>query len=255
MDASPWKRWFDAATRFLLPARCLVCAGAGDNGIALCGGCRASLSRNLSCCGRCALPLPMPTPICGQCQRAPRPWADVWVPFSYAWPLDMLEARFKFAGHLAAGRVLSTCWLDAGPPPLMPELIVPVPLHPSRLRSRGYNQALELARPLARRYGLPLAHDALRRTRGTEAQTLLDAGARARNVRGAFVVQHAPVQRHVALVDDVMTTGATLAECTRALHAAGVERVDVWALARTPLPFDRPTPPAERIPGDAPARR
>ncbi|HEY4292732.1 MAG TPA: ComF family protein [Luteibacter sp.] len=169
----------------------------------------------------------------------PPPWHDVWVPFVYAWPLDVLESRFKFSGSLVAGRVLSACWLSAGQPPLMPELLVPVPLHTSRLRKRGYNQALELARPLARRFGLPLAHDVLGRARRTGAQTELDAAARATNVRAAFAVQRVPVQKHVAIVDDVMTTGATLAECARALLAAGVERVDVWALARTPLPAQR----------------
>jgi ComF family protein len=158
------------------------------------------------------------------------------VPFAYAWPLDALEGRFKFGGSLAAGRVLSACWMEAGPPPLTPELIMPVPLHTSRLRHRGYNQALELARPLARRYRLPLAHDVLRRVRTTEAQTDLDAGARVANVRAAFAVHRLPAQKHVAIVDDVMTTGATLAECAHVLLAAGVERVDVWALARTPLP-------------------
>ena len=167
------------------------------------------------------------------------PWHDIWVPFVYAWPLDILESRFKFSGSLAAGRVLSACWLRSGFPPLMPELLVPVPLHTSRLRKRGYNQALELARPLAQRFGLPLAHDVLSRARPTGAQTELDAAARATNVRAAFAVKRMPVHKHVAIVDDVMTTGATLAECARALRAAGVERVDVWALARTPLPGRR----------------
>ncbi|WP_448103260.1 ComF family protein [Luteibacter jiangsuensis] len=163
----------------------------------------------------------------------------MWVPFVYAWPLDVLESRFKFSGSLAAGRVLATCWLSSGIPPVIPELLVPVPLHTSRLRQRGYNQALELARPLARHLGLPVAHDVLGRARATGAQTELDAAARATNVRAAFAVKRVPAQKHVAIVDDVMTTGATLAECARVLLAAGVERVDVWALARTPLPGHR----------------
>jgi len=114
-------------------------------------------------------------------------------------------------------------------------LIVPVPLHRSRLRQRGYNQALELARPLAARLGVPLAHDVLVRSRDTSAQTELDRAARRRNVRGAFHLREAIVlPDHVALFDDVMTTGATLAECARLLKRAGVRRVDAWALARAP---------------------
>lgn len=185
------------------------------------------------------MPLPAPLPECHKCQAAPRPWGDLWVPYEYGWPLDSLEARFKFAGSLAAGRVLSDAWMDAGPPPSMPDLLLPVPLHLSRLRSRGYNQALELARPLGKRYRIPVAHDMLYRARRTEAQSELDAAARLVNVRGAFAVRRVPAQKHVAIVDDVMTTGATLIECTKALLAVGVERVDIWALARTPSPGDR----------------
>jgi ComF family protein len=108
-----------------------------------------------------------------------------------------------------------------------------VPLHRRRLRRRGYNQALELARPLARSLGVPLDHGALLRRRATEAQTELDAVARRRNVHGAFALREGvALPAHVAILDDVMTTGATLAECVRVLRRAGVSRVDVWALAR-----------------------
>ena len=236
---SPFRAWLAAAGRFFLPPRCIVCEGPGRGIRELCDGCHRSLVSNAACCSRCALPLPAMTPLCGQCQTKPPPWHDVWVPFVYAWPLDALESRFKFSGSLAAGRVLAACWLSSGVPPVMPDLLVPVPLHASRLRKRGYNQALELARPLARHLGLPLAHDVLTRARPTGAQTELDAAARATNVRAAFAVKRMPAQKHVAIVDDVMTTGATLAECARVLLAAGVARVDVWALARTPLPGQR----------------
>src|SRR3982750_4130965 len=183
MDASDLKRWAAMAGRFVLPSRCLVCGDHGHDARELCRDCLGSMPRNVACCGRCAIPLPMAVPECDACLAGPRPWADLWVPFEYRWPLDALETRFKFAGSLAAGRVLSECWLDSGPPPAMPELVIPVPLHVSRLRSRGYNQALELARPLARRFGLPLAHDVLYRARRTDAQSELGAGARVGNVR------------------------------------------------------------------------
>jgi len=112
---------------------------------------------------------------------------------------------------------------------------VPVPLHSSRLRSRGYNQALELAQPLAKALRIPLLRDALQRTRATSAQTELTALARRRNVRGAFAARFdGEVPKCIAVLDDVFTTGATLAECARVLKRAGVERVDVWAMARAP---------------------
>lgn len=246
MDASRYRSWLNAATRFLLSPRCLVCEAESDGALALCSACHSSLVRNDVCCGRCAVPLQMAQAECEACARCERPWADLWVPFVYTWPIDTLEARFKFAGSLVAGRVLAEAWLASGQPPTMPELILPVPLHTSRLRSRGYNQALELARPLGKHLGIPVRHDVLRRVKRTEAQTDLDAAGRARNVRGAFEVRRMPRQRHVALLDDVMTTGATLGECAQLLIEAGVPRVDVWALARTPapgMPLTAPAPP------------
>ncbi len=119
--------------------------------------------------------------------------------------------------------------------PPLPAALLCVPLHESRLRERGYNQALELAKPLARALHLPLHPHALRRIRSTQAQSGLDARARRRNLRGAFEIDPAQtLPTHVALLDDVMTTGSTLRECARVLRKAGVQRVDVWALARAP---------------------
>jgi ComF family protein len=182
------------------------------------------------------LPLALPALLCGRCQRHPPPWQAAWSPFRYGWPLDRLESRFKFSRELAAGRSLVALWQREVRPIELPALIVPVPLHRARLRQRGYNQALELARPLARALGVPLSHDLLLRTHPTAAQSELDAPSRRRNVRGAFVVRpNAPLPAHVAVLDDVMTTGATLAECARVLRRAGVARVDVWALARAPV--------------------
>jgi ComF family protein len=108
-------------------------------------------------------------------------------------------------------------------------------LHVSRLRERGYNQAFELAKPVARALGVPIARDRLARIRATPAQTGLDAAARRRNLRGAFAVSRGgSLPKHIALFDDVVTTGATVRECARVLRRAGVERIDVWALARAP---------------------
>jgi len=223
--------------RFVLPLRCLLCGAPGAEGIDLCAACAAELPRNRSCCARCALPLATAAALCGECQRRAPPWDAAWAPFRYGWPLDRLESRYKFGADLAAGRVLSTLWLREPCPIKLPQLLLSVPLHRSRLRRRGYNQALELARPLARAAGVPLRHDVLLRRRSTAAQTELDATARRRNVHGAFALREGvALPAHVAILDDVMTTGATLAECARVLRRAGVARVDVWSLARAPSP-------------------
>jgi ComF family protein len=228
-------RPFSRLQAWLLPWRCLLCGDAGSDGLDLCHACAAELPRNTTCCARCALPLASATAACGACQRKPPPWSAAWAPFRYGWPLDRLEARYKFGRDLAARRTLARLWQGAPPPPGPPALILPVPLHRARLRQRGYNQALELARPLGRALGVPVRHDALLRPRATAAQTELDAAGRRRNVRGAFALREGvALPPHVALLDDVMTTGATLAECARVLRRAGVARVDVWALARAP---------------------
>jgi len=231
MDAltTTWQR----LRHFVLPLRCLLCGAPGDDGLDLCAACAAELPRNPCCCQRCALPLAAPAALCGACQRRMPPWDAAWSPFRYGWPLDRLESRYKFSADLAAGRVLATLWSREPRPSDLPALILPVPLHRRRLRQRGYNQALELARPLARALDLPCRHDLLQRQRDTSPQTELDAATRRRNMRGAFALSAgASLPDHVAILDDVMTTGTTLAECARVLKRAGVRRVDVWALAR-----------------------
>jgi ComF family protein len=229
--------WTGRLLRIVLPLRCLLCGDRGSGGRDLCAGCARDLALNAPCCPRCALPLETPAPLCGECIEHEPPFAAAWAPFRYEHPLDLLESRFKFRGDLGAGRVLASLMAERATieGPSLPEAIVAVPLHVSRLRERGYNQALELAKPLARALGVPIEPDLLRRTRATAAQTGLDAAARRRNLRDAFAVAgERAIPSHVALLDDVMTTGATVRECARALRRAGVARVDVWALARAP---------------------
>ncbi|MBW8369161.1 MAG: ComF family protein [Arenimonas sp.] len=218
----------------MLPARCLVCREPGSRGQDLCGACRTDLPFNRVACARCALPLPV-AGLCGACLRQPPPFTASRAVLVYRFPADQLLPRFKFHGDLAAGRLLSQLMAEELADAPRPPALVPLPLHPARLRQRGDDPALELARPLARALGLPLRDDLLRRVRATSPQSELDAASRRHNVRSAF---SAPNPRalpgHVALVDDVMTTGATLAEATRALLRAGVARVDLWVAARVP---------------------
>ena len=152
--------------------------------------------------------------------------------FDYAFPLDRLLPRLKFHRDFAAGRVLSQCMAARCASLPQPQAIVPIPLHRARLRQRGYDQALELAKPLAAALHLPLRTDLLARVRRTSAQSELDAAARRRNLQRAFRVAHGPLPAHVVLFDDVMTTGATLHAAARALRDAGVQRVDAWVCAR-----------------------
>lgn len=219
----------------LWPPRCLLCGDAGHAGRDLCAPCLATLPWNQAACARCALPLPEAAPACGACLRRPPPVEVTQAVFVYGFPVDRLLPRLKFHGGLAAGRLLAQLAADRLAGAERPDALVPVPLHRSRLRSRGYDQALELARPLARQLALPLRDDLLRRVRATAPQSRLDANARRGNLRHAFDVRtHSALPAHVALFDDVMTTGATLHAATRALRKAGVARVDAWVCARVP---------------------
>ncbi|HZH43482.1 MAG TPA: ComF family protein [Lysobacter sp.] len=216
---------------------CLLCGEAGLPGQPLCRPCRDALPWNAQTCARCALPLP-PTDadaggVCGACLRRPPPQAAARAAFVYEGGLRRLLPRAKFHGDLAAARLLSGLMAERWRDVPRPQALVPVPLHAARLRRRGYDQALELAKPLARALGMPLRADALRRVRDTAAQSDLSAAQRRRNLRDAFAVRaDATLPAHVAVFDDVMTTGATAHAAVRALTRAGVARVELWVCAR-----------------------
>jgi ComF family protein len=142
----------------------------------------------------------------------------------------------KFRGRLNAvrllGQLLAGSILASGQ--ALPDVLVPVPLHRGRLAERGYNQALEIARVVGRALALPVDPDCCERRLATLPQAALDVGARRRNIRGAFGVRASLAWRHLAILDDVVTTGSTVEELARVLRRAGAERIQVWAVARTP---------------------
>jgi ComF family protein len=220
----------------LWPPCCLVCGERGDRGRDLCAACAGALPSLRIACPTCALPLPLPAPACGACLGDVPPLAAVHAAFVYTRPLDRLLPRFKFHGDLAAGRLLAQLLADACAEWARPDALVPIALHRTRLRQRGYDQALELARPVAHRHGIVLCPQLLVRHRATAPQSAqADAATRRRNLRDAFSVPAgAALPAHVALVDDVMTTGATLHAAAKALRRAGVARVDAWVCARVP---------------------
>jgi ComF family protein len=167
--------------------------------------------------------------------RRPPHFDLAFCPWQYAYPVDHLVRGLKYRGAVACGRVLGELMarrIQLSRSDRMPEALLPVPLAPQRFRVRGYNQAIELARWIGRRLDIPLQADVAVRTRETQEQAGLDAKGRRRNIRGAFALG-APLQfRHVAIVDDVITTGSTTNELARMLKRAGAKHVEVWAAAR-----------------------
>lgn len=221
-----------APLRWLFALHCMVCGEAGQDGRDLCRACHTILPWQGPACLRCALPLPSPG-TCGACLQHPPPLTETHAVFDYAFPLDRLLPRLKFHRDFASGRVLAQAMAAHCAQLSQPDALLPLPLHRERLRRRGYDQALELTRPLAQSLNLPLATGLLERSKSTSAQSRLDADARKRNLRGAFrVIPGATLPAHIVLVDDVMTTGATLDAAARVLLAAGVKRVDAWVCAR-----------------------
>ncbi len=221
----------------LLPRHCKVCARPCEEDF--CPACWRELPWQHQQCRLCALPLPQPqAAICGACLHTPPAQTAAWTPFIYAHPLSTLMLRLKFAGELAIAPVLGRALCQALPTHTLDlervDYLVPAPLHPRRLRQRGFNQALELCRPLAHRHALPIRQDLLQRRNDTAVQSRLSASARRRNVRHAFTCRQRLQGEHVLLFDDVMTTGATMQAMGRCLLQHGAGRISQIAVARAP---------------------
>ena len=233
-----WRSWLGAAAW-----PCEVC-GSWDGG-GLCGDCRCRFAeQGPACCPRCALPSPGGQ-VCGACLRQPPVFAGCVAAAAYAFPWDRLVLRLKFQAQPELAGLLAEVMHQAlnaphdRPASPAVQCLLPVPLSQARLAERGYNQAWELARRLARRQGLPARADLLLRLRDTPHQLGLSRAERHRNLRDAMWVDPRAggvAGLHLALVDDVLTTGGTAAAATLALRAAGAASVQVWVLARTPAP-------------------
>jgi ComF family protein len=236
----PWRDLGRVRGLERLPSLCAVCGAFGTQRV--CRDCTALFAQPAHRCIRCALRVPPGATLCGSCLRTPPTQSHTVAAVDYAAPWDGLVTRFKFhaaldlAAPLAAR--LAQAVAEAGQPPV--DLVVPAPLAQGRLAERGFNQAWELARRVARQRGCAADAHTLLRIRDTAHQLALPVEARAANVRAAFLVD--PLRRDrvrgrcVAVVDDVLTTGATLDAMARALRDAGTADVHAWVFARTPAP-------------------
>ncbi len=226
-------RWLKNIQYWLLPGTCVLCES-----------CHAQLCFITRACRHCALPIPAATgPLCGHCRLQPAPFRQAVAALTWAPPASQLISQFKYQARLAPGRVLGSVLahelrLHYADQPL-PELIVPVPLHPAKLRRRGFNQSLLLARQLAQSLQLPCTATLLRRVRDTPQQQGLSREERQQNLGDAFALdlrqlpQYAGL-RSIALVDDVITTQSTARAVATVLQQGWVPAPDIhlWALAR-----------------------
>jgi ComF family protein len=208
---------------------CLLC-GAETGPELLCQACIAELPALARSCPRCALPSPAGA-VCGSCLSHPPHFDATLALWRYEFPCDGLVQALKYRARLALAGFFARSL--ASRPLSEVDLIVPMPLHPRRLAERGFNQALEIARGLARHLGRPIEPRGVLRVKNTPPQTELPYEERAKNVRGAFLCKLDLSGTSIAVLDDVMTTGATLNELARALKRAGASRVENFVVART----------------------
>lgn len=216
------------------PPTCLYCGtGAVDGPV--CGGCHDDLPWNDDACPGCALPSPLGL-LCRFCRRKPRRFDSAWTAFVLEAPVHPSLLGLKYHARFEQGRALGGLMASAlnNRTDPLPDLLLPVPLHWRRLVRRGYNQSLLITRELARQLAVPCDAQALKRTRAGRDQIGQTRTQRRQNLRGAFACGRRLDGLHVALVDDVMTTGSTLDELARVCRRAGAVRIEAWAAARTP---------------------
>lgn len=223
---------------WLLPNTCVLCDHPSDRGQDLCGNCNGDLPWLRDACTRCAKPLLQNSQalVCDDCVKQSPPFTITHALFLYQAPITQLIMDLKFGHALVNARILGELlsehirdgWYRTKP---LPEAIIPIPMHPNRIKERGFNQALEIARPISKALNIPLEYTKCHRIKHTAAQATLPARQRQQNVKSAFYAGNLDY-RHVAVIDDVITTGCTVNEFCLALKCAGVEIIDIWCCAR-----------------------
>lgn len=219
--------------QLLFPQHCLLCADHNGGDLALCADCLADLPwHRAEACPQCALPS-HDSHICGRCLQAAPAFDATRALFRYAYPLDGMLQHYKYRQQLNLAKTFSALMLQHFARPADFDHIIPMPLHPKRLAERGFNQSLEIARLLAKQLAIPLDPESCRRIKFAPPQASLPHKARIKNMRGAFECSTSLTGQRVILLDDVMTTGASLHELAATVKAAGASHVECWVIART----------------------
>ena len=214
-----------------IPQSCVLCAALGCRD-GLCRACNSSLTTiAYTHCPRCALPTD--GNLCGACLKTPPEFDSVTAAFIYAFPTDALIQSLKYHANLAITCVLAEKLIEAAPGSVGADFFLPVPLAREKQRERGFNQAHEIAKILGRYYGVPVEANLCGRVRNTFSQTSLPWSERTKNIRGAFSCTHDLTGKKIILVDDVLTTGATLNELAKTLRKQGAAEIRAWVVVRT----------------------
>ncbi|HCT99446.1 MAG TPA: phosphoribosyltransferase [Methylococcaceae bacterium] len=221
---------------YLLPPTCILCGDPGMEQSDLCQACRHDLHPNHPRCYRCASNIDFPATalgLCPTCTHFLPDFDETFAPFAHSHAIRHLILNLKFRHHAPSARLLGTLLAEyVNKATDLPDCLIPVPLHKNRYRERGFNQSIEIARIIAKRLHIPLDTRSCQRHRDTAHQVGLSGDARAENIKDAFWVSPTLEAKHVAIVDDVMTTGSTVQSLAKALKIAGCHRVQVWVCSR-----------------------
>ena len=223
--------------QFILPTSCLICSYQTAHPRGICDACHQALPILPQSCLCCAQVLWTATSLCGTCLTHPKPFDRTYALFPYQPPIIRFITLLKFNHELSHAHTLGQLliekikshWYRNQP---LPELIIPIPLHPKRLQERGFNQALEIAKPIGKFFNISIDYHGTKRIKETVAQSGLKAPHRKRNMAHAFATQRSYAGLHVAILDDVITTGMTVSACAAVLKQSGAKRIDVWCVAR-----------------------
>lgn len=216
-----------------LPSDCLFCCEPSGRGFALCGGCEQSLPFLPQVCPRCALPPDDEENGC-ICIKKPPSYDAIQAVFDYAWPLNHIMTKWKYHGQFYFALMLAELMVKRLTPRYPPDCIMPVPLHPHRLRQRGFNQCIELAKHIAKSQNLPLDRRSCTRIINNPSQSQLSAIDREKNINiSTFAVRSDFKAQHVLIIEDIVTTGATMNALSLSLKRQGVQTVEIWCCCRT----------------------
>ncbi len=230
----------DNSTKFirtlLRDQHCYLCDNINTNPeFDICSLCLADLPYKNQSCSRCSLPLVSTnSPVCGKCIQQPPSYDVLLSPFEYQFPLDTFITELKFRSKLYRAHTLGKLfsqYLQSKATPL-PECIIPVPLHPKRLRQRGFNQSLEIARVVSKSLNIPIDKTYCKRNKNTLPQSDLNADERYQNIKNAFQIKQQRHYKHVAIFDDVVTTGHTVEALAALLRQQGIDIIQVWSVTR-----------------------
>jgi ComF family protein len=234
-------QYLNNSCSFMVAKHCLFCLEKTQNSLDLCTACMNQLAVNDYHCIQCATPLMndslsnTKTTHCGRClsQSHSLYYDQVYAPLLYSTEMSYLIKQMKYQKKIYLAQVLCQLFIHHKQiNTFTPELLIPIPMHPRRLRQRGFNQALELGRILASYYQLPINYEHFIRHRYTRLQVSMNAHERQKNLDQAFLLKKPITYQHVVLIDDVMTTGSTVNEAAKTLKKNGIQRVDVWIMAR-----------------------